>query len=426
MPRRLIAAISLGDDGRRRGSAARRHRLPTRGVVWPYFLLAGATGVASAIGWPASQALTPEVVPVDLVPNAVALRSVASTTAVITGPAVGGLLFAWKPEAVYALAAFLFAVAAVCMIALRVPRRARDERRGGRPRRRSSRGSASSGGRRCCSARSRSTSSPCSSAAGSRCCRSTRATSSTSARSGSASCAPRRRSARFAAALLVARRPLRRPAGPDAASSSSSSSARCTSSGARRSWIPLTLAALAVAGFVDMISVNIRSTTVAMVTPNALRGRVGAVEMVFISASNELGAFESGAVAALVRRGDDRRRRRDRDDRDRARLDQALPRPRADGEARGPAPRAGSYAREVSVDRRSVWPYVDGEPGRVHVLALRAPDRARGRAQAGRARGRAGAPLLLRLGGDAGAAARAAWSPGRPSRSPRAATSARA
>ena len=47
-----------------------------------------------------------------------------------------------------------------------------------------------------------------------------------------------------------------------------------------------------------MISVNIRSTTVAMVTPNTLRGRVGAVEMVFISASNELGAFESGAVAA--------------------------------------------------------------------------------------------------------------------------------
>ena len=48
-----------------------------------------------------------------------------------------------------------------------------------------------------------------------------------------------------------------------------------------------------------MISVNIRSTTVALVTPNELRGRVGAVEMVFISASNELGAFESGAVAAV-------------------------------------------------------------------------------------------------------------------------------
>ena len=48
-----------------------------------------------------------------------------------------------------------------------------------------------------------------------------------------------------------------------------------------------------------MFSVNIRSTTVAIVTPNELRGRVGAVEMVFICASNELGAFESGAVAAL-------------------------------------------------------------------------------------------------------------------------------
>ena len=126
MPRRLIAAISLtimvGVAG-----ALLAVTVSDAGVVWPYFLLAGATGVASAIGWPASQALTPEVVPVDLVPNAVALRSVASTTAVITGPAVGGLLFAWKPEAVYALAAFLFAVAAVCMTALRVPRRARDE-----------------------------------------------------------------------------------------------------------------------------------------------------------------------------------------------------------------------------------------------------------------------------------------------------------
>jgi hypothetical protein len=49
-----------------------------------------------------------------------------------------------------------------------------------------------------------------------------------------------------------------------------------------------------------MISVNIRSTTVGLITPNELRGRVNAVEMVFVSASNELGAFESGAVAALV------------------------------------------------------------------------------------------------------------------------------
>jgi hypothetical protein len=49
-----------------------------------------------------------------------------------------------------------------------------------------------------------------------------------------------------------------------------------------------------------MFSVNIRSTTVALATPDGLRGRVLAVENVFISASNELGAFESGAAAALL------------------------------------------------------------------------------------------------------------------------------
>ena len=62
----------------------------------------------------------------------------------------------------------------------------------------------------------------------------------------------------------------------------------------------LSLGALAVSGFADMFSMNIRSTTVALATPDELRGRVNAVEMVFISASNELGAFESGAAAALL------------------------------------------------------------------------------------------------------------------------------
>ena len=62
----------------------------------------------------------------------------------------------------------------------------------------------------------------------------------------------------------------------------------------------LSFAALAVSGFADMISMNIRSMITALATPDALRGRVNAVEMVFISASNELGAFESGAAAALL------------------------------------------------------------------------------------------------------------------------------
>jgi hypothetical protein len=64
--------------------------------------------------------------------------------------------------------------------------------------------------------------------------------------------------------------------------------------------LPLSLAMLGVTGFVDMISVNIRATAVTLLTPPHLQGRVNAVEWVFISASNELGAFESGAVARLV------------------------------------------------------------------------------------------------------------------------------
>jgi MFS family permease len=63
---------------------------------------------------------------------------------------------------------------------------------------------------------------------------------------------------------------------------------------------PLSLVALGVSGFVDMFSMNIRSTVAALATPDRLRGRVAAVEMVFISASNQLGAFESGLAAFLV------------------------------------------------------------------------------------------------------------------------------
>ena len=49
-----------------------------------------------------------------------------------------------------------------------------------------------------------------------------------------------------------------------------------------------------------MVSVFIRSTLSPLLTPPELRGRVGAVERVFIGGSNELGAFESGVAAALI------------------------------------------------------------------------------------------------------------------------------
>lgn len=61
----------------------------------------------------------------------------------------------------------------------------------------------------------------------------------------------------------------------------------------------LSLAALAVGGAADMVSVVIRQTLVQLDTPNEMRGRVSAVNSMFIGASNQLGEFESGATAAL-------------------------------------------------------------------------------------------------------------------------------
>jgi hypothetical protein len=62
----------------------------------------------------------------------------------------------------------------------------------------------------------------------------------------------------------------------------------------------VSLGALAVLGASDMVSVNIRSSLVQLATPDAMRGRVSAVNMLFIGASGELGAFESGIAAALL------------------------------------------------------------------------------------------------------------------------------
>ena len=129
--------------------------------------------------------------------------------------------------------------------------------------------------------------------------------------------------------------------------------------------------------------------------------------MVFISASNELGAFESarsrrasarcttvvaggiatiGIALASIKLFPDLARM---------------------GKLEDLGPSRPVSSRKMSVDRRSVWPYVDGEPGEFMYSRYAHPTGRRGRARARRARGRAGAALLLGLGGDAGAAARA-------------------
>jgi len=62
----------------------------------------------------------------------------------------------------------------------------------------------------------------------------------------------------------------------------------------------LSMLALAVSGAADMVSVVVRQTLVQLETPDTMRGRVAAVNMLFIGASNQLGEFESGATAALM------------------------------------------------------------------------------------------------------------------------------
>jgi MFS family permease len=65
-------------------------------------------------------------------------------------------------------------------------------------------------------------------------------------------------------------------------------------------WFPLSLIALVALGASDAISVVIRFTLVQIETPDAMRGRVSAINYLFVGASNTLGEFESGTVAAWL------------------------------------------------------------------------------------------------------------------------------
>ncbi len=265
--------------------------------VWPFFALAFLTGVASAFGAPAGRALTPSLVPQEILVSALAQRSIAFQLSNVAGPAVGGILFAIQAELVYAVSAGLSLVALVCVLALRSGREPAVE------------GAADMD----------------EVLAGVRLIRRTRVLFGAISLDlfavlfggavallpifakdilevgptglGFLRTAPAIGS--FLAALAIARRPIRRRAGPTMFAVVAGFGACMVVFGLSRTmW--LSMLALALAGAFDMVSVVLRSTILPLVTPDELRGRVNAVEMVFISASNELGAFESGLAAALI------------------------------------------------------------------------------------------------------------------------------
>ena len=100
-------------------------------------------------------------------------------------------------------------------------------------------------------------------------------------------------------AAVLARRPIRRFAGPRLLAAVAAFGAATIVFGLSRT-VWLSFAALAALGAADMVSMVIRDALLALQTPNVMRGRVSAVEGVFIVASNELGEFESGILAAFV------------------------------------------------------------------------------------------------------------------------------
>jgi MFS family permease len=268
--------------------------------LWPFLALSFASGCSAAIGNPAVRSMWPTLLPLPLLTSGLALRSTVAQATVVTGPAVGGLLFALAPEAVYGIAILLMllAVAASARIRARTIEQAPAELVGTRL------GSLLAGllfVRRTpvllgaisldlvavlfggavallpLFARDILEVGP----VGLGVLRSAPAVGA------------------LAAGVMLTRRPLQGMAGRKLLVVVALFGASMIVFGLSRSFA-LSFGALAVSGFVDMISMNIRSTITALAAPDALRGRVNAVEMVFISASNELGAFESGAAAALV------------------------------------------------------------------------------------------------------------------------------
>ncbi len=267
--------------------------------LWQFLVLAAFTGTLAALGTASGRSLIPELVPTELLTGAIALRSIAGQVATIGGPALGGLLFALRPEAVYGVGVVLLVVSSLMLIRVeRIDPTPRDGAK--RPRKGVL-------------------------LAGIHFIRETPTILGAITLDlfavlfgGAVALLPvfaksilhtgpfglgvlRSMIAigALAAGIILARRPLQRHAGRTLLLVVGVFGVSMVVFGLSR-WFWLSALALAVSGFVDMFSMNIRSTVVALATPNEVLGRVTAVENVFIGASNELGAFESGSAAALL------------------------------------------------------------------------------------------------------------------------------
>jgi MFS family permease len=282
------------------GCAAALAAFAWRGTTTLYALYAVAAllGVARAFAGPALQALAPNLVPRKILPRAIALSSIAWQTGAIIGPAIGGYLYAYAPYAPYAGSALLFAVASVGLLAIGPVERTRLAR-GPNPwsqmveglryvrRNRLVLGAISldlfavllGGATAMLPVFARDV-----------------------LHAGPEGLGHLRAAPAVGATLTAAFfsiRPLKRNVGVKMLAAVGVFGAATIVFGFSR-WMPLSLACLALLGAADMFSVYVRQSLIQLYTPDSMRGRVGAVSLLFISASNELGEAESGFLGALI------------------------------------------------------------------------------------------------------------------------------
>ncbi len=255
-------------------------------------------GIARAFSGPALGALAPNLVPRESLPNAIALSSISWQAGMVAGPGLGGYLYAWVPEAAYIGAASLFIVSLVCLMLIgRVPRPEVDRSR--HPIRQMVDGLSYVRTNRLVLAAITLDLFAVFLAGAT-------ALLPVYARDilqvgpeGLAQLGAAPALGATLTALLFSFRPLRTDVGTKMLAAVIVFGIATIAFGFS-TWMPLSLAALFVVGASDMFSVYVRQSLIQLSTPDSMRGRVGAVSQLTISASNELGEAESGFLAALV------------------------------------------------------------------------------------------------------------------------------
>ncbi len=268
------------------------------------FTVAVVVGIARAFNGPAYGALAPNLVPREVLPNAIAMSSVAWQSGMIAGPAVGGYAYALTPWGAYAMASGLFVIAFLGMLMIgKVPQAARDTSR--HPLRQMIDGFTYVKGNRLVLATITLDLFAVLLAGAT-------ALLPVYARDilhvGSRGLGHLAASPGIGAALMAlwfSFRPMKKEVGLKMLAAVilfgiATISFGCTAFVPQSFAIKMGVASLIVLGAADMISVFVRQSLVQIHTPDEMRGRVSSLSQLTISASNELGEAESGFLAALV------------------------------------------------------------------------------------------------------------------------------